>query len=494
MKKSSALRYYSTVLPKELVMRKGTHMMGASVRWTVDRRQKGRLLSVMLILGFLALSLRTIAQTVGTPWDWGLNDFGQLGNGTNTDSAAPVRVSGLSSVSAIAGGDLHTLALKDDGAVLAWGANEYGQLGNGTNTDSKVPSQVPGLADVTSIAGGYVQSLALKADGTVWAWGNNQNGELGNGTDASWSNVPVQVSNLTHITAIAGGWDFFLALENDGTVWAWGSNYFGQLGNGTNTDSNAPMRVSDLGGIVAIAGGGSQSLALKDDGTLWAWGGLLGDGTWDTSNMPVPVPGLSQIKAIACGWGHSLALKEDGTIWAWGGNEDGELGNGSNTDSSVPVQVSGPATITAIAAGGGHSLALSTDGTAWEWGFSEGQSGSGPWLDSNIPMHIPGLVGVTAVACGRNHALALTAPAIHVIEKMGGLFRISVSGSNLQKGIKVYLNGNSAPWNPTVWKSTTKVVIKGGATLKTAVPKDTPTDFTFVNPDGGTATVTGWSW
>jgi hypothetical protein len=156
---------------------------------------------------------------------------------------------------------VHSLALKDDGTVWAWGYNGYGQLGNGTNTDSNVPVQVSGLTGITAIAWGGSHSLALKNDGTVWAWGYNGYGQLGNGTNTD-SNLPVQVSSLTGITVIAGGSRHSLALKNDGTVWAWGYNGYGQLGNGTNTDSNVPVQVSGLTGITAIAGGGYHSLAI----------------------------------------------------------------------------------------------------------------------------------------------------------------------------------------------------------------------------------------
>jgi len=254
-------------------------------------------------------------------------------------------VSGLTGITAIAGGGAHSLALKNDGMVWAWGWNLYGQLGNGTNTDSNVPVQVSSLTDIIAIAAGWEHSVALKNDGTLWAWGWNTYGELGDGTNGD-SNVPVQVSSVTAITAISGGESYSLAMKNDSTVWAWGYNYYGQLGNGTNTDSNVPVQVSSLTGIIAIAGGRVHSLALKNDGTVWAWGynadGQLGNGTNADSNVPVQVSSLTGIIAIAGGREfHSLALKNDGTVWAWGDNYYGEIGNGSNTNSNVPVQVTG---------------------------------------------------------------------------------------------------------------------------------------------------------
>ena len=255
------------------------------------------------------------------------------------------------------------------GTVLAWGDNVDGQLGNGTFTTSNTPVEVSGLTGVTAIAAGGAfnhHSLALKSDGTVWAWGANSAGQLGNGSFTG-SNTPVQTSGINGVTAIAGGQLHSLALKSDGTVWAWGFNLDGQLGNGTNTTTypyglDTPVQVLGLTGVIAIAGGGAHSLALKSDGTVWAWGqnnkGQLGNGSFTGSNTPVQTSGISGVTAIAGGVSHSLALKSDGTVWAWGYNLDGELGNGTYTDSNTPVEVSGLSGVTVIAGGGFHSLAL----------------------------------------------------------------------------------------------------------------------------------------
>jgi Regulator of chromosome condensation (RCC1) repeat/Carboxypeptidase regulatory-like domain len=137
-------------------------------------------------------------------------------------------------------------------------------------------------------------TVFLKGDGTVWAWGSNSNGQLGNGTTTD-SSTPVQVSGLSGVTAVAAGSAHAIALKGDGTVWAWGSNSNGQLGNGTTTDSSTPVQVSGLSGVTAVAAGSAYTIALKGDGTVWAWGsnsnGQLGNGTTD-SLSPVPVPGL----------------------------------------------------------------------------------------------------------------------------------------------------------------------------------------------------------
>ena len=162
--------------------------------------------------------------------------------------------------------------------------------------------EVNGLTGITAIAGGGSQSFALKDDGTVWAWGWNPNGELGNGTTTA-STIPIQVSSLTNITAISGGAFHALAMRNDGTVWAWGSNVFGQLGDGSNTDSHVPVQLSALSSTIAVAAGYQHSLARKNDGTGRSWGnngaGALGDGGFTNSNTPVQVIGLCATSSVA---------------------------------------------------------------------------------------------------------------------------------------------------------------------------------------------------
>src|SRR5215204_5283319 len=265
--------------------------------------------------------------------------------------------------------------------LSAWGGNRDGQLGNGTTADSSTPVQVSDLVGVRGAAGGQGHSLALKDDGTVWGWGRYP----GN-TDSS---TPVQVTDpndpsgyLSGVRAIAASGYHSQALKNDGTVWAWGANFYGQLGNGTTTNSSTPVQVSGLDGIEAIAAGAgeSHSLALRNDGTVWAWGsnavaarrrisGQLGREDITESSTPVEVGNLDGVEAIAAGYCHSLALKDDGTVWAWGLNLMGVLGTGTTYEhSSTPVQVSEVGGIETIAAGDVHSLALKNDGTVWAWG------------------------------------------------------------------------------------------------------------------------------
>ncbi len=355
----------------------------------------------------------------GAIWTWGSDNHGQLGNGATDDHHTPIQISNLTGVIAVAGGDTHSLALKSDGTVWAWGNNPGGLLGIGsTNTISSTPAQVVGLTGVIAVAGGQLFSLALKSDGTVWAWGANPYGELGNGSTAPSSTTPVQVSYLTGIIGVAAGTIHALAVKSDGTVWAWGGSQFGQVGNAITGDrTNLPFPIAGLRKIIAASAGGDHNLALKYDGTVWAWGGnsygQLGNGTTSVSSInPVQVVGLDGVTAVAAGTFFSLALKSDRTVWAWGSNSYGQLGNGTTIDSSTAIQLSGLTGVIAIAAAGDHALALKSDGTVWTWGGNgAGQLGNGTVTNSTIPVQVSGLDRVTAVAAGSAHSLALVSQA-----------------------------------------------------------------------------------
>jgi alpha-tubulin suppressor-like RCC1 family protein len=319
----------------------------------------------------------------GTVWAWGLNTNGQLGDGTTTQRKAPVQVSGLAGVVTVAAGANHSLAVLSDGTVKAWGLNGSGQLGDNTTIQKASPVTVSNLTDVGAVAAGASHSLALKNDGTVWVWGLNANGQLGDNT-TTLRKIPVQVSGLTGIVAIAAGANHSLAVKSDGTVWAWGLNTNGQLGDGTTTSpKKVPGQVSVLTGGVTVSGGTSHSLAVKTDGTVWAWGlntsGQVGDNTTTQRLSPVQVTSLAGVADIDAGGTHSLAVKTDGTAWGWGLNTSGQVGDGTTTSPRlVPVQVAGLTGMSEIAGGATHSLAATAAGEVWAWG-ANGSGQVGDW-------------------------------------------------------------------------------------------------------------------
>lgn len=454
----------------------------------------------------------------GTVWAWGHNGVGQLGDGSLNSSQIPVQVANLDSVVAIAAGYYNSMALLEDGTVWIWGDSQRGLLGyTPPNNDNQVvPLKVAGLSNVTQIDLHHLHAAALKNDGTVWTWGFNTTGQLGDGTVNDRIN-PIQVSGLTDISKIITGYDYSIALSKDGKVWSWGSNANGQLGNGTDIQQSLiPVRVAHLEGIVDIEAGELYNFAIKKNGSVWSWGhnlyGQLGDGTITNKNTRVLVQGIPVAEDIvapsapteltlmgktsntavlswkesidnhgvkeylvykdgtllttigvdgnsiestteftvtglaagttykftvrskdyagnlspvsnevsfttehpvpikvSAGSNHTLALKSDGSVWSWGSNSSGQLGIQSAAVSPSPRMVSSINSITSISTGNSFSLALRSDGTVWAWGQNTiGQLGNSAITGyQNIPKKIEGLTDITAISAGNTHALAL---------------------------------------------------------------------------------------
>ena len=345
----------------------------------------------------------------GTVWSWGLNDHGELGDGTTLNRYSPVQVisstSGptyLSGVVQVAAGNYFSMALKSNGTVWCWGPNSSGELGNASTATSLLPVEVlqaatgnPALSGVTAISAGAVHCLALTSSGTVWAWGAGSSGQLGNGGTAQSARA-VQVTALSGrtIVAIAAGYYHNLALDSTGEVWVWGDDNDGQLGDGSGASAqeNSPEHLSALDPVtgsgvqvVAIAAGAYHSLALKSDGTVVAWGlnndGQVGNGTTTNCLIPTAVSGFgasSGVIDIQAGGYHTLALKGNGTVWSWGNNDYGELGAGNLQNSTIPEQMTGVTNAVALGAGDSHSFVIRSNGTVYFCGRNEyGQAGDG---------------------------------------------------------------------------------------------------------------------
>jgi alpha-tubulin suppressor-like RCC1 family protein len=280
---------------------------------------------------------------------WGDNEKGQLGDGTNTDRYKPVDVVGLGSgMVKVTAGYLHTCALTSSGEGKCWGLNVYGQLGDGTNTNKDTPVDVVGLSSgvVAVTAGGY-HTCALTSIGGVKCWGHNDGGQLGDGTNTD-RDIPVDVFGLSSgVVAVTAGFHHTCALTGGGGVKCWGHNYSGQLGDGTETDSNTPVDVVGLGsGITAVTGGYLHTCALNSSGGVKCWGhnefGQLGDGTNIDSKTPVNVVGLgSGVTAVTAGTGYTCALTSIGGVKCWGSNYYGQLGDGTSIGRWTPVDVIG---------------------------------------------------------------------------------------------------------------------------------------------------------
>ena len=332
----------------------------------------------------------------GTVWYWGtIASFHR----------SLSQIQGLSNVTAIAtgvsGAPGHLLALRYDGTVWAYGSNWSGQLGDGTIREGPYLTQVRNLNNVIAISAGWRHSVALREDGTVWSWGGNDQRQLGNGTgghptDHSTSPVQAQISN---VVAIATGVDYTIALRSDNTIWTWGHGRLSptQVASLDNVSKLTRSLALLNNGIVlnwsiheqipnisdiTALTSGSLNIALRNDGTVWTWG-----------NRPIPqrVQSLNRIMAISVGNAHYVAVREDGTVWAWGENGSGQLGDGTTTNHFTFIQVPNLNNIATISAGRFYTIALRNDGTVWTWGNNSfGQLGDGTIIHRNTPIQVVG--------------------------------------------------------------------------------------------------------
>jgi alpha-tubulin suppressor-like RCC1 family protein len=338
----------------------------------------------------------------GTVECWGDNAYGELGNGTTTASATPVAVSGLTGVTAIATGFSSTCALLSGGTVKCWGYNADGELGNGTTTSSSIPVAVSSLSGATHLAlSNYGFACAILSGGTIECWGSNAYGQLGDGrvTDSS---TPVVVSGIAGATAVAVAEDagYACALVSGGAIQCWGDNTCGNLGDGTTKSSSTPVSVQDqslpppaplTGATTLVAGATTNNFDVDVGPTcVIASGGTVA--CWGGCNGfgQVDVSGLSGTTVLSAGSGFDCAIQQGGSVACWGNNDNGNLGNGTQTDSSTPVPVMGLSGVTNIVTSDGYACALMSSGGVECWGENiGGQLGDGTaGADSTIPVQV----------------------------------------------------------------------------------------------------------
>ncbi len=330
---------------------------------------------------------------------WGFNSKGQLGNGTTNASSTPVLVSGISNATSIASVGWHACAILSDATVKCWGQNDYQQLGSAVGATSLTPVAVPNVTNATALALGWNHTCALINDGTMMCWGRCSNKQCGTGL-SSVTTPPTKVSGVTSVKAISAYDYHTCALLNAGSVQCWGET---NLGTTATTVDHDPTTVVDgsqnaIAGITRIDSGLYADYA-SGTGSLYAWGnnngGSLGDGTFATSRLTAAaVTGISNPISISGGYAEACAVLQDGTVQCWGENTSGEAGSDPNSYSTLlsPRQVSGIANVAQVSVGEGSACALRSDGNVYCWGNNyNGALGDGTTTNSFVPVHVIGL-------------------------------------------------------------------------------------------------------
>jgi len=346
-------------------------------------------------------------DTGGILWAWGDNSQGQLGDGTLISRRSPVQI--MDNVSMVSAGDRYNFAIRTDGTLWAWGQNDRGQLGDGTAINRRTPVKI--MEDVIYASAGWKRtdggladgvddfidvnnvpetgllwqhSLAVTSDGTLWAWGDNNAGQLGDETLVN-RHSPVRV--MEDVVSVSAGNMFTMAVRSDGSLWAWGQNDRGQFGIGTIVGSRIPIKIME--DVSEVYAGDSYAMIIRTDGSLWAMGqndrGQFGNGNRVSSRVPLRLK--ENVISLAASGNHTMALMSDGSLWAWGQNDRGQFGNNTTINSNIPVRITDG--VVAVSAGDKFTVAIREDGTLWTWGLNNrGQLGNGSAVNSFSPVRI----------------------------------------------------------------------------------------------------------
>jgi Alpha-tubulin suppressor and related RCC1 domain-containing proteins len=343
----------------------------------------------------------------GNVWCWGYNLRGQLGIGATTDELEPQRVVIDGRVIQVSLGSVFSCALTSAGNVFCWGFNGHGELGNQTNASSSVPVRValPNRA-FRQLAVGVSHACAIDDRDRLWCWGDNVEGQLGDGTIISRS-TPFRVLGVPGpITSVGAGIRHTCAIGRQGRVWCWGSNFRGQVGDGTTTNRRSPVEVPAMGRFnIAVAPGGHSTCAINRRNFLSCWGandtGQLGNGTFDTAHLPQRVTLSERFRSVSVGassvtgtWVTVCGVTRFGDSYCWGNNNAGQLGIGQTEVATLPQQVTALGADVrgfSVAHNGENTCAINAAGIAFCWGDNSfGQLGDGTETNASLPVRVNG--------------------------------------------------------------------------------------------------------
>jgi len=360
----------------------------------------------------------------GTVWMWGLNSYGQLGQNNQTNYSSPVQIGFLSTItvtqnnwSQVAANNQYNVAIQSTGTLYSWGANNQGQLGLNTSNQNNYAAQIGTSSLWTAISCGYAHTVALQTPGNLWLWGYNAYGQLGNATTTNTSS-PVQILNiLPNWATLTSSGLGILGLQSNGTLWAWGPNSYGQLGNNSNSNSSTPTQIGNSSLWTRISGSANLSnsfvLAIQTPGTLWAWGdnnfGQLGNNSTGASYSPIQIGAVSTWIKISAGQYFAAAIQSNGTLWTWGSNSYGQLGISNQTNYSSPVQVGVNSNWAQISCGYASTMAIQSNGTLWGWGYG-GYIGTSDQTNRYSPVQIGALSTWTSVITNNGSTFAIQSP------------------------------------------------------------------------------------
>jgi alpha-tubulin suppressor-like RCC1 family protein len=353
-----------------------------------------------------------------TVWAWGFAACGALGDNSVTNKSSPVSVvGGFTDWCQVSSGCASSAAVRTNGTIWSWGCAGSSQLGDNTVVSRSSPvSVVGGFTDWCQVNVGLCHTVALRTNGSIWTWGCNLNGQLGDNTTIAKSSPISVVGGFTDWCQVSAGGSHTSAVRTNGTIWAWGSNADGRLGDNTTIGKSSPVSV--VGGFTdwcQVSAGSLHTVAIRTNGTIWSWGsnisGRLGDNTIVDKSSPVSVVGgFTDWCQVSTGGSHTAAVRTNGTIWTWGYNACGRLGDNTVVSRPSPVSVVGGFTDWCqVSASNGHTSAIRTNGTIWSWGCNaSGQLGDNTIVAKSSPVSVAsGFSDWCQVSAGSNATFAI---------------------------------------------------------------------------------------